>query len=78
MKTLDEVIKAMDWCTDLDQSGCNACPYADSDQIICFKDDALFYLKEYRSKRERILTIERKMGKYEKIIEEIERNEDAG
>ena len=48
MKTLDEVIKAMDWCTDLDQSGCNACPYADSAQIICFKDDALHYLKEYR------------------------------
>ena len=48
MKTLDEVIKAMEWCTDLDQSGCNACPYVDSDQIICFKEDALHYLKEYR------------------------------
>ena len=48
MKTLDEVIKAMDWCTDLDQSGCNVCPYADSDQILCFKEDALYYLKIYQ------------------------------
>ena len=48
MKTLDEVIKAMDWCTDLDQSGCDACPYADSEHIQCFKEDALHYLKEYK------------------------------
>lgn len=48
MKTLDEVIKAMEWCTDLDQSGCGACPYADNEHIECYKDDALHYLKEYQ------------------------------
>ena len=48
MKTLDEVIKAMAWCTDLDQSGCNVCPYADSEHIQCYKEDALHYLQEYQ------------------------------
>ena len=77
MKTLDEVIKAMNWCTDLDQSGCNACPYADSDQIICFKDDALYYLKNYKELMDGIMNviIEHKET-FKAIIEDCE-NEDA-
>ena len=49
MKTIDEVIKALEWCTDGDQSGCGACPYHDHDDFDCDKDaDALHYLKEYQ------------------------------
>ena len=48
MKTLDEVIRAMEWCTELDQSGCGACPYADDDDLRCYADDALNYLKRLR------------------------------
>jgi len=44
MKTLDEVIKAIEWCTEHDQSGCSACPYADDDNR-CYEEDALHYLK---------------------------------
>lgn len=43
MKTLDEVIKAMNWCTEPGQSCCSACPYADDDK--CYEKDALHYLK---------------------------------
>lgn len=45
MKTLDEVIKAINWCTELDQSGCGACPYSDNADNRCYEEDALHYLK---------------------------------
>ena len=54
MKTLDEGIKAMDMCiNDNDAQNCLGCPYADSDgEAACYGDDredALYYLKEYRT-----------------------------
>ena len=54
MKTLDEVIKALEMCTTSpeDDEMCPGCPYADEDGIPeCVgrdKDDALHYLKEYQ------------------------------
>lgn len=53
MKTLDEVIKALEWCTEPDQSVCSACPYADDDK--CYEKDALHYLKEYKERGTRIM-----------------------
>ena len=50
MKTLDEVIKALEVCTS-DHGGCDGCPY-DPDCTPDYKwDDAIFYLKEYRDYR---------------------------
>ena len=51
MKTLDEVIDALEKCFD-----CTGCPYEDDDaEIGCHSDDrdadALYYLREYRSDR---------------------------
>lgn len=51
MKTLDEVIKAINWCTELDQSGCGACPYSDNADNRCYEEDALHYLKELKEAR---------------------------
>lgn len=48
MKPLDEVITAIEWCTELDQSGCGACPYSDNADNRCYEEDALYYLKAYR------------------------------
>ena len=50
MKTLDEVIRALEVCTS-DHGGCDGCPY-DPDCTPDYKwDDAIFYLKEYRDYR---------------------------
>ena len=54
MRTLDEVIKAWSICfSDNSRSNCTGCPYADEDgESACFnhdRDDALHYLKMYRS-----------------------------
>lgn len=47
MKTLDEVIKALEICTS-DHGGCEGCPY-DPDCTPNYKwDEAIFYLKEYQ------------------------------
>ena len=50
MKTLDEVIKALEIC--IDPKGCGNCPYADYDGAPgCFgeeREDALKHLKKYR------------------------------
>ena len=59
MKTLDEVIKAWSICfSDNSRSDCTGCPYADEDgDAACFnhdREDALHYLKEYRSKQDTI------------------------
>ena len=58
MKTLDEVIKAMEMCIespdelDEDEAMCPGCPYADADgNPECVgkdKEDALYYLKKYQ------------------------------
>ena len=47
MKTLDEVIKALEFCCDDTEVSCEDCPaFAEPDCRI--KYDALHYLKEYR------------------------------
>ena len=56
MKSLDEVIKAMDMCiNDNDAQNCLGCPYADIDgEAACYghdREDALYYLKEYRAEK---------------------------
>ena len=49
MKTLDEVIKAWEFCPQNPET-CQGCPYQyDSARTEdCYKDDALYYLKKYR------------------------------
>ena len=51
MKTLDEVIKAIDFCKSGDLSKCKDCPYIGTCELdyAALSDDALHYLKEYRS-----------------------------
>lgn len=47
MKTLDEVIKALEYCTGFDFVRCQDCPgYSEPDCGV--QNDALHYLKEYR------------------------------
>ena len=50
MKTLDEVIKAIDFCKSGDLSKCKDCPYIGTCELdyAALSDDALHYLKEYR------------------------------
>lgn len=46
MKTLDEVIKALEYCTGFDFVRCQDCPgYSEPDCGV--QNDALHYLKEY-------------------------------
>lgn len=48
MKTLDEVIKALEYCTGFDFVRCQDCPgYCEPD--CGTQNDALHYLKEYRT-----------------------------
>ena len=50
MKTLDEVIKALECCIDPELSCDKDCPYQDNCAYQDFAhDDALHYLKEYRA-----------------------------
>lgn len=50
MKTLDEVIVALEYCTGFDFVRCQDCPgYAEPDCGV--QNDALHYLKEYRSEK---------------------------
>lgn len=49
MKTLDEVIKAMEFCKNHCWCG-EECPYQNDD--ICYGDDALHYLKECQDRKE--------------------------
>ena len=47
MRTLDEVITAIEFCCDDIQTSCEDCPAFDEPDC-CVKYDALRYLKEYR------------------------------
>ena len=54
MKTLDEVIEAMERCSIPHYFDCKGCPYEDDDaEVGCRSDDrdadALQYLKEYQT-----------------------------
>lgn len=72
MKTLNEVIKAIEWCTELDQSGCGACPYVDDADNRCYADDALHYLKEYRAEKANLEIIK---GNYQDAVANCEKAE---
>ena len=45
VKTLDEVIKAIEYC--INNNGCMECPYSNNDANGCYGNDALHYLKKY-------------------------------
>lgn len=52
MKTLDEVIKALEYCNQDSPVDCMKCAYEGIDcQISVMLADALYYLKEYRDYR---------------------------
>ena len=52
MKSLDEVIKALEVCIDPNADSCKGCPYADENgEPLCNdgnKEEALHYLKNYK------------------------------
>ena len=50
MKTLDEVIKALEWCIDDSHDDCDGCPYDTGEATDCHvrNIDALHYLKELK------------------------------
>lgn len=49
MKTIDEVIKAFEWCINNDSYECDECPYDKEEEGCHHRNlDALHYLKEYR------------------------------
>lgn len=50
MKTLDEVIKSLEWCIDDSHDDCEGCPYDTGEVTDCHERniDALHYLKAYR------------------------------
>ena len=59
-KTIDEIIKAWEYCLDEHYRDCRGCPYGEeeSGEAACFendKKDALVYLKEYRQTRQDLL-----------------------
>ena len=62
MKTLDEVIKAMEYCQTPDQMGnCNVnCPYIHccDPESVAIKTDALHYLKEYRETKKHLACLD--------------------
>ena len=56
MKSLDEVIDAMERCSKPHYFDCRGCPYEDDDcEVECRSDDrdadVLHYLKEYRESK---------------------------
>ena len=52
MKTLDEVIKAFEWCCNDDNDECDECPYnGEKDGCHQRNLDALNYLRAYRDTR---------------------------
>lgn len=54
MKTLDEVIKAFEWCLNDANDDCDGCPYYSNRETDCHvrNVDALYYLKEYQGRKE--------------------------
>lgn len=47
MKTFDEVIKALEYCTDMTKSDCGSCPFYEAPDCMV-QNDALEWLKGYR------------------------------
>ena len=72
MKTLDEVIKAFEWCNNEDENldDCTGCPYNTGQGTDCHERnvDALYYLKEYQEKQ-KILNI--RMAEYNRGFEQL-------
>ena len=48
MKSLDDVIKAFEWCLDDNQDECDGCPYGQETDCHDRNIDALHYLREYQ------------------------------
>lgn len=56
MKTLDEVITALKYCTDNDRGDCRDCPYHNIENDYCFMGDksqieAIYYLEQYQKEK---------------------------
>ena len=53
MKSLDDVIKAFEWCLDDNQDECDGCPYYSGWNTDCHDRnvDALHYLKELQAEK---------------------------
>lgn len=49
MKTLDEVIEQHEYCLAIGESACGGCRYRDEDGVCRMRENALPYLKQYRS-----------------------------
>lgn len=56
MKTLDEVIKAIDFCKSGDLSKCEDCPYIGTCELdyAVLSDDALHYLRIFQAHEQRV------------------------
>ena len=50
-KTLDEVIAQYEYCLTLGFTACGDCKYRDTDGVCRMRENALHYLKEYRSEK---------------------------
>ena len=78
MKTLDEVIKALEICTS-DRGGCEECPYDPDCKPDRKWDDALHYLKEYRMQLDDIVAkrkkLESEMNRYQEAVKNCEEAE---
>lgn len=82
MKSIEEVIKAFEWCLQDDDADCIQCPYYEGKETDCHNRnvDALQYLKEYQADKEslencRKLTMET-YGRYSKWIENFQKAHD--
>lgn len=53
MKSIEEVIKAFEWCLQDDDADCEQCPYYEGKETDCHNRnvDALAYLKEYQAEK---------------------------
>lgn len=71
MKTLNEVIGSLEYCTGFDFVRCQDCPgYAEPDCGV--QDDALHYLKAFRDAKD---TLEREKDRYAEAVKNCERAE---
>lgn len=74
MKTLDEVIKALEWCIDDSHDDCEGCPYDTGEVTDCHdrNADALHYLKAFQDAKD---TLEREKDRYAEAVRNCEQAE---
>ena len=78
MKTLNEVIKALEWCIDDSHDDCDGCPYETGEVTDCHEKnvDALHYLQTYRAdKLEWEQTRQANEERYQEAVRNCERAE---